>query len=305
MKRFLLFGLGVLLIGVGILGLVVPVLPGWLFLFIGFSMTAPRLAARIRWRIFQKRFRRDILYFEEWKPQSVEAGYTTRHFSLHLRKTDDLLTERNQNEFLRLFASSRAVIEKALRPPQKLVLLKQVHGDRIVVLDDPAAFEKPGFYSEDSADGAITRVSCLTLLVFSADCLSIFYSADDWVGLAHAGWRGTKAGLAGKMLKLLSEKSGVPCDRIQVIYGPRIGPSAYRVGEEFTGHFPKTSLRRVRGKLYFDLSTENKRQLQEAGVNLENLTDPGVCTVSQNSDFYSFRKEGEKAGRIVSFITKV
>ena len=47
-KRALLFGLGVILIPLGLIGLVVPILPGVLFLIaagVCFAATSPRLAA--------------------------------------------------------------------------------------------------------------------------------------------------------------------------------------------------------------------------------------------------------------------
>jgi polyphenol oxidase len=309
LKRLLLAALGVLCLLIGVAGLILPILPGWLFIFIGLSMVAPRVALRLKWWLFRRKHKGDLVFFDPWLSRNVEAGYTTRHFSLHLTKTDDLVDAQKQNEFVKLFAASEAVMGKVLRPVERLVLLKQVHGGDVVVLDDPAMFEKPGFYPQASADAAITNVSCLTLLVFSADCLSVFFSAGAWVGLAHAGWRGTKEGISAKVLKLISERAGVPPSEVRIIFGPRIGPSAYEVGSEFCQYFPATSFKRGKkgGKerVCFDLSAENKRQLLEAGAKPRNVTDHGVCTVGSNRDLYSFRKEGEKAGRIVSFITKV
>ncbi len=304
-KGALLYLLGILLIGVGLAGVVLPILPGWVFIFMGLSIVAPRAARRLRWWIFRRRFKKDLFRFKEWAKKGVEAGYTTRHFSMHLSKTDDLLAEQNQSVFLNLFSIGRKALDDTIKPVDKFVLLRQVHGDKIVVLEDPEAFHKPGFYPQADADGAITNVSDLTLLVFSADCLSIFFSAGEWVGLAHAGWRGTKAGIASKMLKLISEKSGMPASKVRVIFGPRIGPDAYVVGEEFKTHFPEESLHRHRGKLHFDLGSENKRQLLEAGASNRRVLDHGICTIQNNADFYSFRQEGEKAGRIISFITKL
>lgn len=303
-QQMFLFFFGVLLLLVGVLGLVMPVVPGWLFLFMGLSMAAPRTAARVRWWLFRRRFKNELLLFDEWLPQA-EAGYTTRHFSLFLTKTDDLLSEQNQALFAKLLHAGRSTFDKTLKPIERFVLLKQVHGDRIAVLDDPGKFRKPGFYHQPSADGAVTCVPDLTLLVFSADCLPVFFKAGEWVGLAHAGWRGTKAGIAVKMLDLISERSGVGVDRVRVILGPRIGSTAYEVGTEFRGHFTEHRFRTRKGRLYFDLAEENTRQLVRAGARAKNIADHGICTVRQNRDFYSFRKEGEKAGRIVSFLTKL
>ncbi len=305
LQGVLLYILGILLIIVGVAGVVLPILPGWVFIFMGLSIIAPRVAMRLRWWLFRRRFKKEIFFFKKWKRLGIEAGYTTRHFSLHLSKTDDLLTENNQTHFLKIFAEARANIDRVFEPADKFILLNQVHGDRIAVIDNDVFLQKPGFYHQESADGALTCLPGVALLVFSADCLSVFFSAGEWLGLAHAGWRGTKAGIAPKMLKLISEKSGVPISKVRIIFGPRIGPDAYEVGEEFEKSFPKESLHRQKGKLLFDLGAENKRQLLEAGASRRKLLDHGICTVQQNADLYSFRKEGDKAGRIISFITKL
>jgi polyphenol oxidase len=303
-RQAAVFIAGILLILVGLVGLVMPIMPGWIFFFMGLSMIAPRVAARVRWWIFRKRFRKDVFIFDEWMPE-VEAGYTTRHFSLHLSKSDDLLDREKQNIFVKLLSDARGTIDEQMKPMQKFVLLRQVHGDRIAVIEDAAAPARPGFYPQEEADGAISRIPGVTLLVFSADCLSIFFSAGEWVGLAHAGWRGTKEQIASKMLALISRRSGVPPKQVKIIFGPRIGKEVYEVGEDFIGHFPEETLHRKKGKLHFDLGFENRRQLLAAGADKRNIVDHGVCTVAQNRDLYSFRKEGERAGRLVSFLTRL
>ena len=304
-KGFLLYLLGVALIFIGVAGIVLPILPGWVFIFMGLSIIAPRAAMRLRRWVFRRRFKKDIFLFKEWEKFGAESGYTTRHFPLCLHKTEDLLNEENQKEFIKCFTAGHASLDGVLQRMDRFAFIRQVHGDTIVTLEQASDFKTPGFYPQSSADGILTCVPGLTLLVFSADCLSIFFSAGEWVGLVHAGWRGTQAGIASKMLKLISEKSGVTASKVRVIFGPRIGPDSYEVGEEFSQHFPKESLYRIKGKLHFDLGDENRRQLLEAGLSYRHILDHGICTVEENADFYSYRKEGDKAGRIISFITKL
>ena len=114
--------------------------------------------------------------------------------------------------------------------------------------------------------------------------------------------------MAQKVLKLLLEKSGKEPGQARVMFGPSIRACHYEVGPEFKGHFPASSLRYVGNgrdrSLRFDLPKENRRQLIEAGVPAGNITDFGICTVAENRDFYSFRKEKDSAGRIISFIVK-
>ena len=209
----------------------------------------------------------------------------------------------------------------------RFAFLNQVHGNNIAVIEDEKQVEKPGFYHFLKADGIVTNISHLTLLVMTADCLSIFFivlkrgpeaqkPASDWVGLAHAGWRGTRQEIARKTISLLRERSGCRPEDIFVAFGPVIGSAHYEVGSEFQQYFPASTdrrrlfdpqpaLRRINEKWLLDLACENTRQLREAGIPKAHLVNLKICTVDENSHFYSSRKEKDAAGRMISFITKI
>ena len=152
-----------------------PVIQGVALIFLGLALLSPSLAGRLRHRFLRRFFKRGLLELSEWKKRGVQAGFTTRHFPLVLHRTDDLLDEGAQKKF---FASM---------PFRKCALLGQVHGDGIAALEDPARYAHDGFYHFPDTDAAVTPLKELALLVFSADCLSIYVSAGDWIGLAHAG----------------------------------------------------------------------------------------------------------------------
>jgi YfiH family protein len=292
MKRILVFGLGVVLIGVGIVGLFLPVLQGWAMIFMGLALISPRLARKIRGRLFRKLFKKDRLTISDWKKSGVSAGFTTKHFPLVLRRTDDLLQQDNQTKLA------------VLLPCKKFALLNQIHGDGVAVLDQPEKYIQDGFYHFPGCDAALTNIPDLTLLALTADCLSIFLSAGTWIGVVHAGWRGSRKKIAPKMLNLIGEKSGARAGEVKVIFGPSIGAKHYEVGPEFKGYFPASSLFEKNGKQFFDLAKENERQLLEAGALSKNISDFGICTFEEKEDFYSFRREKENAGRHICFISK-
>ncbi|MBI3315482.1 MAG: peptidoglycan editing factor PgeF [Candidatus Omnitrophica bacterium] len=296
MKKVFLFFIGVVFMVAGAAGLFLPVVPGWALIFVGLSFISPELADRLKRRFLRKLFKHEIVRLHEWEKFSVATGFTTRHFPLFLKKTDDLLNGENQKKFASLLGG------------QSFALLNQVHGDRIAVLDDAPAFGRKGFFHFEGSDGAVTNVRGLTLLVLTADCLSIFFRAGDWIGLAHAGWRGTQRRIAAKVYRLIREKAACRDSDIFMILGPRIGPDHYEVGQEFekifNRHGSRSALRRKNGKLTLDLAKENRCQLLEAGALNKHISDLGICTVSENSDFYSFRRERTQAGRVVSFILK-
>ncbi len=307
-RQALMFSAGIFLILLGIVGLVLPFLQGWLFIFLGLSLIAPRLAERLRRRFFRRFFKSDLIYLEEWKRSNVEAGFTTRRFGLVLKNTEDLLLEANRREFIRLFSESSVARSHKLSVPERLVLLRQVHGSEVKVLKDEQACSKPGLYPLEGTDGAITNVSGLTVLVFSADCLPIFFTCGAWVGLAHAGWRGTKGCIASGMVEKLCRESGLPAQEIRVLFGPCISARHYEVGPEFKDYFRPSSLRFVGNgrdrSLHFDLAKENEAQLIEAGVPAKNISNHDICTYAESETFDSFRRDGQASGRIISFITK-
>ena len=314
MKKIALFIVGIVLIIVGIAGLILPVLPGWALIFQGLYLITPRLATRLQKRIYRKLLKKEVFYFDEWRRYGIDAGFTTKNFRLFMKKTDELLDAANQEMFTQLFWKNRMAGARHRRLSRGFVVLNQVHEDTVAVLEDADTY-KSGFHHLLRADGVITNIRRLTLLVMTADCLSVYFIVADkksprrspsrWVGLAHAGWRGTQKGIAVKTFRLLLEKSGVAPAHVRIIFGPSIGADHYKVGQEFREYFPATSLAEKDNKLYFDLIKENERQLVEAGAIHDNISDQGICTMCEADSFHSFRRDGDTSGRMVSFITKL
>ncbi|MEI8345630.1 MAG: peptidoglycan editing factor PgeF, partial [Candidatus Omnitrophota bacterium] len=305
MKRIILWPAGALIFLVGVAGLVLPIIPGWVLIFFGASMIAPGVALKLRKRIVRKVFKSEEVLLDEWKKLPVIAGFTTRHFPLCLRRTKDLADPAAQQKLHSLLH----VFSARQQPPQQhfwhFVYLNQVHGDQVACLEQPADLHHSRRFTElAKTDAVITNIPQLVLLVMTADCLSIFFYAgkgDDpriskghlWVGVAHAGWRGTYQEIAKKTVRLLCEKSECSPRDVRAVFGPSIGPKAYEVGEEFGRYFPAghpshRALRHRGGRWTFDLVAENRRQLVEAGLRADRIQDQGVCTYADREDFYSF-----------------
>lgn len=312
MRRIGTWLLAAVCLVVGLAGLILPGLQGTPFLFLALTLIAPRYATRLKGRLFRRFLKSDWVYLEEWKKASgVRAGFTTRRFPLKISKTAELAQGDAFERFTAAFALSKVTVSHKIKPITHAVLLDQVHGAEVAILEDVSAFTAPGLHRAGSFDAAVTNIPDLTLLVFSADCLSIFFHAGDWVGVAHAGWRGTRGGIAVKTLRILCEKAKVLPSEVRIIFGPCISAGSYEVGEEFLDYFETARgkhhaapLRRIQGKLHFDLVAENERQLLNAGVMHTHLSDHGICTFKEKDSFYSYRREGEKAGRMISMISR-
>jgi YfiH family protein len=172
---------------------------------------------------------------------------------------------------------------------------KQVHGDLVLT----AAGSSRGC---PDADAVITNQKNLPIAIRTADCVPIFIydPIHQVIGLAHAGWKGTHLQIAVKALQQMEDKYSSKCYDLKVVLGPSIRSCCYQVGEEFKEYFPKDIVHRNE-KLYADVVGNNKKQFLKAGVREENITDSGLCTHC-SPDYFSFRREGAKAGRMISLM---
>jgi len=91
-------------------------------------------------------------------------------------------------------------------------------------------------------DGLITEEVGLPLALFVADCVGVVLHGRTAVGVAHAGWRGLRAGIVAEVAGLMAEL-GSPPER--AVAGPAIGPCCFEVGPEvaelFEGHLGSTT----------------------------------------------------------------
>lgn len=188
---------------------------------------------------------------------------------------------------------------------QDLVCAKQVHGSQIKYVKDED--KGKGALSDDSSipdtDAFITDKKNLPLAIFTADCLPIFLYEPTIpaVGLIHAGWRSSKENIAAKTVQLMKEHFGILTENLYVGFGPAIRECCYKIEKEFSG-FPPSGLIRRNNHFYLDLVGINKIQLLSLGVREINIFDSKICTSCKNKEFFSYRKEGESCGRMMSVI---
>lgn len=184
-----------------------------------------------------------------------------------------------------------------------LVCAKQVHGDSVMVATKKVIGSGALTYESAIADtdAFVTDKLNLPLAIFTADCLSIFFYDPEGpaIGVAHAGWRSTHAGIAGKTVELMQKRFGTHPQNLIVNFGPSIRICCYEVGKEFLDIFPK-EITKTGGKYYLDLAGINRKQLLGFGVEEGNISDANICTCCRNDRFFSFRKEGKGCGRMMS-----
>ena len=206
----------------------------------------------------------------------------------------------------RQLKSNRKIFLSQLGADYKnLVCAKQVHKGGVVRL---AAKDKGGGSVNfkdtlPNCDGMITNQKDLPLAVLTADCLSIFLYdiKNSAIGILHAGWRGTYKNIVKSALSLMNKSFKTEPRNLIVALGPAIRSCCYEVGSEFKKYFPNNLLKR-KDRLYLDLIGINKKILINLGVKKKNILDSNICTSCRNKDFFSYRKEGDSAGRMISLI---
>lgn len=164
----------------------------------------------------------------------------------------------------------------------------QVHGRRVV---------KAGLPSAEEADALVAEPG-EAVLVRVADCVPVLV-AEPSTGRAaaiHAGWRGIELGV-------VTETLGHFSGPLVAAIGPSIGPCCFEVGEDVAERLRAAARVDVvdrasgPGKVFVDLRRAVRAQL--VGADVEDV--PG-CTRCDAERFYSYRRDGDLAGRLVGAI---
>ncbi|MBU2540496.1 MAG: peptidoglycan editing factor PgeF [Candidatus Omnitrophica bacterium] len=237
--------------------------------------------------------------------EEIDGGYQFRCF-----KDNGVIglftAERKDYRFSKQAILNRqSLLEKLNLDSSRVVHFEQEHSSDVVCVDDFRLRQTSG-HRLVCADGLISSLKNLALAVFIADCLAVYFldPRKRVIGLAHAGWRGTLQEICKNLIQLLSVRFQSASKDLIVTFSPAIRSCCYEVGPEVAKFF-KDSVREKNDKSFLDLAAENKRQIIEAGVQPENIIDSEICTCCKGKEFFSYRKEGKKAGRMMALMLLV
>ncbi|HUI44050.1 MAG TPA: peptidoglycan editing factor PgeF [Terriglobia bacterium] len=189
-----------------------------------------------------------------------------------------------------------------------------------------------------AGDALLTAQPGVLLSVRTADCLPVLLvdPRRRWVAAIHAGWRGALERVIEKAVGELRRLYGSDPAHLVAALGPGIGACCYEVGDEvveaFQGQFvpsagffktppadePAGRLdlryqllfhtqappghRRERARLHLDLTAVARAQLLAAGLKPGRIHAAGCCTSCRADLFFSHRREGARAGRMMAAI---
>jgi len=230
------------------------------------------------------------------KAPNIQAvhGFSTRHQgvseppfdSLNLGGPDDLPAHIAINRERALSAFSLTA--------DHLCILRQVHGTAV-------RDAKPGV---QEGDALVTNQKNLILAISIADCYPLLFEdpINGVIGAAHAGWRGTVAGIASKTIERMCEL-GASRDEIRVAIGQGISRARFEVGPEVTEQFQQAGFpsncfigRQI------DLIASNKHVLLQSGIDSKNIWSMNRCTFE--NDFFSYRRDRGVTGRMWGLISQ-
>jgi YfiH family protein len=170
--------------------------------------------------------------------------------------------------------------------------LNQTHSD--ICLDAQS--------NDCEGDAVVTHKKGVVCAVMTADCLPIFVSnqSGTQVGVAHAGWQGILNGVIESFIRSFDERD------LLVHFGPAIGVKNLEVGSEVFEQFIakdkllETAFTKKTEKHHLDIYQAARVILNNLGV--ETITGGDECTVEQKEDYFSYRRDGIKSGRMAHLI---
>ncbi len=207
------------------------------------------------------------------------SANTFASLNLGWGSSDDPMNEKHNREL----AVQALAHEK--NSPSAFARGHQVHKDTII--------HTTQFINESvRCDGFVTDTKGVALMVQHADCQgTIFFDpVHTAIACVHAGWRGNVQNIYQKTIKAMhSHFSSKPEDLLACI-SPSLGPNA----SEFINYkqeFPESFWQFEHSSRYFNLWEIARWQLLSEGILSHHIEIAGMCTYSDPTHFFSYRRE--------------
>lgn len=196
-------------------------------------------------------------------------------------------------------ADRRAVFLRASGVAGEPLVLRQVHGAAVV---HAAAVQDGEIPEGDAAVWLRREGEGRAPAVRTADCVPVLLADRKGTAVAavHAGWRGTAARIAPAAVHALAAR-GVEAGDLVAALGPAILACCYAVGPEVATAVALASGQDAAAG-HLDLHAALRRQLLAAGIPQGAIHAAPYCTRCRDDLFFSYRREGEGAGRLMAVI---
>ncbi|WP_323702660.1 peptidoglycan editing factor PgeF [Mammaliicoccus sp. Dog046] len=155
-------------------------------------------------------------------------------------------------------------------------------------------------------DGLFTYEPDLLLTMCFADCVPIYlYDVNEsYVGLCHAGWRGTHSQIIKEMI---AQYKG-DISQLRIVIGPSTSNS-YEINNDIYLKFKTLPInselyieQRGHDRYGIDLKLANELLAIHYGIDPKHIIKSQHCTASETDLFFSYREEKGNTGRMLAFI---
>lgn len=225
-------------------------------------------------------------------------GFSTRKNGLSAPPYNSLNMGLNTGDSRSTVLKNRARFFSALNiDPQQAAYPSQVHSSTVALAD------RPGVYPD--TDALVCNTPGLFITIQTADCFPVFLFAPQskaW-GIVHSGWRGTAGRIAVNAVQAMHKHFGVLPGELLAVIGPGVQQAQYQVDTLTADHFSARYLL-ADGPGHFLLNIRDciRDQLLEAGLQKNHMEIDNTCTYRADDLFYSYRRDGQKSGRMMGVI---
>lgn len=242
-------------------------------------------------------------------PLLLQAGFSHGFFLRTGGVSEGVFSSLN---FTTLTGDSRENVERNLSlageslgvDGRQIYFLSQVHGTDWVIVDGS---EQQDEVLQKQGDIVLTKTTRVAAGIRTADCVPILLACPEtgWVAACHSGWQGCVRQAAPATVAAL-RKAGAG-RRLLSAVGPHISRKAFEVSEDVAIQLVDASpdkdiVDRSFAKPHVDLRKMVRSQLVASGLNDEDIDDVEGCTVLDEAHFFSFRRDGNPSGRMLSAI---
>ena len=197
-----------------------------------------------------------------------------------------------------------------------IVTSGQIHGTAVLParVADAGKGARPDGSMLGLGDGLMSNEPGPVLLSMHADCLPMILAdrRRQVVAVVHAGWRGTVANMAGAAMQAMTTTYGSHSGDVVAFLGPSISGARYEVGPEVAAAWSAIAAPDSRAtwpgrddRSQFDLRQANRERLTLSGVPAHQIENCGICTATNNHEWFSHRAQGAMTGRFGVMVTIV
>lgn len=195
-------------------------------------------------------------------------------------------------------SSIQTVLETKTSPAS---FSKQLHGTHAWIITENNLNNLATHNSE--GDILITQLQGIPLLIRIADCASIliFDPVKSVIANVHAGWRGLAARVVREAVRILTQRFDCQPKNLLAGISPMLGPCCSRFTDP-AKELPKFLHGYIGEENKVNLWAIVEAHLRECGIPSANIENARVCTACNPEEFFSYRGEGQSAGRFATVL---